>query len=313
MRKPSHLNWAGQRVLALCDGMNEINRAAIVDESFDELCLFSGDWKDLSFLATVPQKISRLSVNASEHCDFDGITRLAGLRYLRLGDGIAPIAPKQVIDFSRLVNLEACALGWNKHYSKNLFDCPRLESLTIWKFDESSLGAIARATQLRTLDISTSPLVNLDGIERLTRLEHLTLDSLRKLDNLAPIDQVTTLTSLSIGKCPALADLSGIFSLPGLKKIGLNRKAALDDLQFLTLFPKLQEFVFDCPIIDQDFAPVYGLQQLRSGRLLSLRGFTATDQELADLARRAGSALTVEILGRGRKEQTILFKGATQS
>jgi hypothetical protein len=310
MRKPSHLNWAGRRVLALCDGMNEINRAAIADESFDELCLFSGDWEDLSFLATVPDKISRLSVNGCERCDLDGIMRLTGLRYLRLDDGVDPISPKQVIDFSALVNLEECTIGWHRRYSKNLFDCPRLASLTIWKFDESSLGTIARAKRLRSLDISTTPLTNLDGIAHLTRLEHLTLDSLRKLGDLAPIDKVTTLTSISIGKCPALADLSGIFSLQGLKKIGLNRKASLDDLRVLSFFPALEEFVFDCQIIDQDFAPVFGLRQLRSGTLIALRDVTASEQELADLGRQAGSALTVEILGRGRKEQTILFKAA---
>jgi Leucine-rich repeat (LRR) protein len=163
---------------------------------------------------------------------------------------------------------------------------------------------------LRSLDISTTPLTNLDGIAHLTRLAHLTLDSLRKLGDLAPIEKATSLTSISIGKCPALTDLSGIFSLPGLKKVGLNRKAPLDDLRFLSFFPALEEFVFDCQIVDQDFAPVYGLRQLRSGTLIALRDVTASEQELADLGRRAGSALTVEILGRGRKEQTILFKAA---
>jgi hypothetical protein len=100
MRKASHLHCAGRRVLALCDGMNAMNRAAIVDESFDELCLFSGDWKDLSFLATVPEEMSRLSVNGSQFCDFDSIMGLSGLRYLRLGDGIDALAPNQVIVFS---------------------------------------------------------------------------------------------------------------------------------------------------------------------------------------------------------------------
>jgi hypothetical protein len=138
-------------------------------------------------------------------------------------------------------------IGWNKQYSKNLFDCPQLASLTIWKFDENSLATIARATQLRSLDISTGPLTGLGGLEHLTRLEHLALDKLRKLDDLAPIDKVAS-------------------------------------------------------------PPVYGLKQLRAGTLIALRDVTASEQELTDLARQAGSALTVEILGRGRKEQTILFK-----
>lgn len=305
LRKPSFLNWAGQRVLAIYDGMNDINKYAIMNESYDELCLFGGDWDDLSFFSTVADKVRRLNVTTAGRCDIGKIASLTGLQYLRLNDAYEALAPRQAFDFSSLVQLEECYIGWKKTYSSNLFDCPKLTSLTIWKYDSQGLGDIARATQLRSLNISESAQLNLDGIQHLSSLKELRLGSLRKFEDLGPVESVASLTSIGIEKCPKLSDLSNIYHLKGLQSFSLNSKIPLNDLEFLSNLPALRVFNLNCQLVKQDFTPLFKLSNLRSSRFIALRDFTATDEELEGLARLAGRTLKVEILGRGRKEQTV--------
>lgn len=307
MRKPSFLNWAGQRVLAIYDGMNDVNKSAIANETYDELCLFAGDWEDLSHFSTVADKVRRLTVTARGRVDIGAIVHLTGLRYLRLNEGYEAVAPKLVFDFSSLIHLEECYIGWQKNYSTNLFDCPKLASLTIWQYHSQGLGDIARAAGLRSLDISDSPLVNLAGIEQLSHLEALRLGPLRKFEDLSGVENVASLTSIAIQKCPKLSDLSSIYRAKGLQRFTLNSKFPVADLEFFSCLPNLREFIFDCQVVKQDFTPLFKLRKLRLGRFLSLRDFTATDDELGDLARQAGRTMTLEVLGRGRKEQTVTF------
>jgi hypothetical protein len=305
MKKPEFTTWAGQRVMSISEGMHAMNRAAILTATYDELHLSRGNWADLSFLATIGDKVQRLSIVAGETCDVGTIAAMSQLRYLRLDEGRKPAGQKDITDFSALRNLEECYIGWKKTYSPNLFDCPRLRLLSIWNYDNDSLGDIARATQLRSLDISASPLTKLDGIEHLSSLEHLRLGPLRKLESLSPIERVTSLTSLSIGQCPQLANIANIHELKGLEHLGLTTAHPLQDLEFLTAFPVLREFVFDCQIINVDFAPVFRLKRLATGRFITLRDYSGTDQELANLAREAGRTVNVEVLGKGRKAPTV--------
>ena len=85
----------------------------------------------------------------------------------------------------------------------------------------------------------------------------------------------------------------------------MTSKLALEDLAFLSGFPDLREFIFDCQVVEQDFTPLYNLRNLRLGRFISLREFHSTDDDLGELARQAGRSMTLEVLGRGRKEQTV--------
>jgi hypothetical protein len=84
MRKPHYLNWNGVQVLALYDGMHSMNEAAIQTMEYDEVCLFAGDFPDLSIFASVAGKIQRLSVSTGVcEIDFDSLKYLRELRYLR--------------------------------------------------------------------------------------------------------------------------------------------------------------------------------------------------------------------------------------
>jgi hypothetical protein len=246
-------------------------------------------------------------VTTAGRCDIGNIASLTELRYLRLNDAYEALAPRQAFDFSSFAQLEECYIGWKKTYSANLFDCPKLAALTIWKYDSQGLGDIARATRLQSLDISESPLVNLEGIGHLSSLKELRLGSLRKLEDLGPVESVISLTAIGIEKCSKLSDLSNIDHLKGLQSFYLNSKIPLDDLEFLSNFPALREFNLNCQLVKQDFTPLFKLSNLRSSRFIALRDFTATDEELDGLARLAGRTLKVEILGRGRKEQTVTF------
>jgi hypothetical protein len=137
----------------------------------------------LVVFSAVADKVRRLSVTARGRCDVGAIASLTNLRYLRLNEGHEAVAPKLVFDFSSLVHLEECFISWQKNYAANLFDCPKLASLTIWKYGPA-LGDIVRGTGLRSLHFSESALVDLAGIEHLSKLETLRLGNLRKFEDL---------------------------------------------------------------------------------------------------------------------------------
>jgi hypothetical protein len=307
MRKPSHLEWNGKTVLAVYDGMNDANRAAIASEHYDQLHLFYGDWEDLSCFDEVAGKINRLSVSNYGKCDLAGLQKLKNLTYLRL-DNIGPALPKQTLDFSAFTALEECEVSWRKEYSLNLFDCPELRKLTIWKYPAKKLEELGRASQLKELDLSQSPVVDLSGLDALLSLKKLSLDALRNLQDISALERLPSLRSLSIAKCPSLEDLSIVTALDRLERFFYTGKKPLDDLDFMSALPQLQEFIFNCEVIRQDFRPVFGLRHLQSGRFIALRNFIASDEELHALASQHGRLLQLEVLGQGRKEQTVSFE-----
>lgn len=306
MRKPGHLLWGGNEVLVIEDGINDINTRAILDEEYDELALGRGDWEDLAFLATVAHKVTRLSVLAYK-CDLDSISHLKYLRYLRLDDAVKPIFKARKFDFSFFCDLEEVRMMWQSFYSPNFLDLPKLRSLSIWKFPHATLEEIGRARNLRFLDLSQSPTASLAGLESLANLEELKLFSLAKLEDIEALRGNASIKSLSIQKCPKIADLSSISAMRGLECFYLTSKNALPDLGLVAPLAHLRELIFTCEIVVQDFKPLFALKDLRLARFIALQNFTATDDELLEMARQAGRTLKIEVSGRGREEQTVTF------
>jgi hypothetical protein len=308
MRKPHYLNWDGRQVLALYDGMHEANVAAIQAMAFDELCLFAGDFPDLSIFASSAARIKRLSVSTAVcEMDFDSLKYLKELKYLRLSDAIKPSAKGQKIDFSALPALEECAFSWKEYFAPSLLACPNLRSLGLWGCPARDLQLLSTAPQLTTLYLCQGSLVDLRGIEHLQALQKLDLANLRNLGDISALCDLKSLRILNISKCAKTEDLSPIHSLSGLEALYLAGKYTFENLEFLRSFPALEEFIFEVQLKKHDFSPIFDLPSLRLGRFISLRDFNAASGELLELALKAGKELKLELLG-GGKIRTVTFE-----
>lgn len=308
MRKPHYLNWDGVQVLALYDGMHETSVAAIQAMEFDELCLFAGDFPDLSFFAETACKIKRLSVSSAVGVmDFDGLKFLKDLNYLRLSDAIKPAVKGDVIDFSALPKLESCSFSWKDHFAPSLLECPNLRSLGLWSCPAKDLQLLSKATQITSLFLAQGSLQDLRGIEHLQSLQTLDLVMLRNLKDISALRELKALRHLKISKCSKIEDMSPIDSLTALEELYVAGKHTFDDLEFLRNFPALQEFIFEIQLKSHDFLPLFDLPALRLGRFISLRDFAATPEGLLESARAKGRELKLDLLG-GGKIKTVTFE-----
>jgi hypothetical protein len=294
-------------VLAIYDGMCGMNIEAIRTMDFDWLCLFAGDWPDLSAFEGLSDRIEKLSINSAGICDFDNISALKELRYLRIGDGLEPAKKGQKIDFKAFLKLEQCQLSWKKYFTPALLDCPKLRSLTLWHCPAKDLELLSSATQLTTLDLIQGSLVDLRGIEHMQSLRNLTLANLRNLSDLTAISELHGLRHLCISACSKVEELTAIYPLYRLEVLHVDGKFVFEDLEFLRHFPALKELIFECQLKKHDFAPLFELPALRLGRFISLRDFVAKPEELQELARIKRRELNLELFG-GGKIKTATFE-----
>lgn len=312
MRKPHYLNWDGVQVLALYDGMHEMNQAAVQMMEFDEVCLFAGDFPDLSIFAGTADKIKRLSVSSSVcEMDFDSLKYLRELKYLRLSDAIKPAAKGRKIDFSALPKLEVCSLSWKDYFTPSLLACPNLHTLGLWGCPAKDLQLLSGAPQLATLSLCQGSLADLRGIEHLQALRKLDLALLRNLSDITALRELKGLRELTISKCPKVEDLSPIHALSGLQELAIAGKHTFEDLEFLRNFPALKEFIFEIQLNNHDFSPIFDLSALRLGRFITLRDFVATAEQQQELARTKGRALKLELIGDGKIKTATFVLDAT--
>ncbi len=301
-RKPQFFDWGGKKVLAIYDGMSETNERAIVDESYDTLCLFYGDWTDLSYLAQVADKVRALDVKCAGLCDLEGLYGLSKLEYLRL-EHVQPLAPRLGFDFSRFPALKSAYVEWRPAYS-GLFSSRGLEQLTMWGYPCKDLAPFADAVLLRSLCLIGGALENVAGVAQLTRLENLELSRLRKLHDIDALSG-TWLKSLHVDLCPALTNLAPALSLAFLDTLAYNGKIALPSLKLLMGLPKLREAIFNCAVGDQDFGSLFTLKHLALIRFIELADFQMTEVRLHELAKASDRKVKVELLGAGRKKPTV--------
>jgi len=114
-------------------------------------------------------------------------------------------------------------------------------------------------------------LESLDGIDRLTGTEKLTLEWATRVERLDPLFRMKGLSSLSVFDFPKLRDLSGIEALANLTELHLsgNRGSLSPPLRLASIKPvarlaNLRSFsLVNARLEDDDITPLAELQELR--------------------------------------------------
>ena len=151
MRKPHYLNWDGVQVLALYDGMREMNEAAIQTMEFDEVCLFAGDFPDLSIFASTADRIKRLSVsNAVCEMDFDSLKYLKELKYLRLSEACSKRPEDRFLRLPEIGGVLVLMEGLFHAFVAGMPEPAHAGAVGLWGCPAKDLQLLSTATQFTT-------------------------------------------------------------------------------------------------------------------------------------------------------------------
>lgn len=274
-----------------------------------DIRLQSGDFTSLSSLAAIRKQIRALHLIGAGSYDVNGIPLLDKLEYLTLETAAKLLPSGQLLDFSKFPNLRECHVYWREEYSPNLFQCEKLRDLRLFSYDRSSFTDLGRAKHLVSLSISQSKIESLNGVKSMKNLERLDLGSLPRLTDIDEIRSLPRLKFLRLQNVGGLAleALLPIFDAVSVEEFMLGKTHDLPNLLPFEKLKSLKTFVTPCQVLDQDFSILFRLKKLKQARFLGLKNFTASDEELQDIAKRFGRKLSLEIIGRGRKEQTVIF------
>ena len=167
-----------------------------------------------------------------------------------------------IIDFSRIRGLESLSLEVNRG-THNFHTIDTLKSLDIGSYSSSSgdISNLFCSNRLDTLSIIGSNVYSLEGIQRSSHLQYLTLIRNRNLCDINALKMVKdSLKTLCIHYSPKIKDYSVIGELDQLEKLEIRGIKSISSLNFIKTMRSLKSLVFDTIIEDGDLSPCFNLQ-----------------------------------------------------
>lgn len=214
------------------------------------------DCPSLQYLKVCP------SINSPDSFDFSPLYERE-IKFLhcinRYGDKMNKIGK---IDFSRIHGLESLSIEVNRGTS-NFNAIDSLKSLDVGSYNSSSgdISNLFCSNQLDTLSIIGSTIYSLEGIEKSSNLQYLTLIRNRNLYDIKALKRVkNSLKTLCIHYCPKIKDYSVIGELDHLEKLELRGIKSISSLSFINRMRSLKTLVFDADVQDGDLTPCLNLQ-----------------------------------------------------
>jgi Leucine-rich repeat (LRR) protein len=189
-------------------------------------------------------EVEDLIILASDLSDISALSTQKGLKALRIES--AERLQGHLVDFSNFPKLEKFRGYWSRQL-KNLFDCRSLKELTLWKYKpkENDLSELAGLSNLGSLEIFQSSIVDATGLEQLKKLRSLALAYNSKLTSFSKTtDGEYNLEELKIEACPKL-DIQTLPVMPYLKIFEFLNNGKIETLEpALNKMKSLEEISF---------------------------------------------------------------------
>ncbi len=235
---------------------------------------------NVDFLRNYPF-IEFITIQYYGNIDLSGIHHLEQLKQLVLN---IIANDNQPIDFTCFPYLEDCRFSWRPK-AKSLFECNSLKFLRINKFKKEDLVDLRKLSNLSCLQITSSPIKSLKGIERLN-LKALGLYYLTKLESLAHIEGlVSTLKELDIQACKRINSIREVVSLENLEKLGVNNCGEIDSIKPISNLKRLNRFEFweSTNILDGNMTPCLGLKEIA---FKNREHYTHTNEDIYEIIKK---------------------------
>lgn len=207
----------------------------------------------IDFLRECPS-IESLSLEGPNVKNVSGLYHLKGLKFLSIND----TAPSLAIDFSQLTGLEEI-YGTLPPKAAAIGSLSNLKKIQIWSYKPKGkdLKEFTELKALEDLELISSNITSLEGIQGLKKLIRLGLFRMRNLADISAIQQLSgNLKDLDIESAKKIADFSLIGKVRSLEDLALNNCGTIPSIRFITQLPLLKGVRFwDSTVEDGDVSP----------------------------------------------------------
>ena len=187
--------------IRICGVLGEENLNSIAD--FKEIEKLASYLKTLQFDCVVNNKI----------LNFESVYTLNKIENILINT-----KQKFLIDVAMFKNLKH--LG--AEYWKGLINIDKIEtieSMVIRKYPKENINELLKLKKLKILHIYSSKIKSLEGIEKISNLEEITLAYNRNLENIDDIKKLKLLKKLCIDKCNNIKEYEFIHKLENMKNV----------------------------------------------------------------------------------------------
>ena len=184
----------------------------------------------------------------AENLDLSSIRSFTGLKYLGLPD-----IKNTVLDLSIFQNLKMLAFTQSKKI-QGFEACTKLESLSITNLKSVDLTGLQEMPFLKELNLFSSAVESLEGIQKYSNLEKLEIFAAKKLKSIGAISALSSsLVELKITKTVGIQDIQVIGELHRIKNLVLAESGEIQSLSFMNTLNNIEMVSFwGTTILDGD-------------------------------------------------------------
>lgn len=230
--------------------------------------------ESLNFLRLCPG-IEKIYI-AGDNYELDVLNYLKRLSYLSTTSDV------NNVDFANFRSLTECCISWSKKV-QNLDQCVELTHIKIYKYNLSGdLKMLPVFKKLRTLELVSSPINSLEGIEKYTLLENFGGYHLSRLISIAAIATLTELDTVILENCKKIEGFDALAANRKLTKIILTNCGKIPSIKFIKELETLSFFTFmGSDVLDGDMRPCIGLKYFAFN---NRRHYSHTESEIRALS-----------------------------
>ncbi|MCL4677477.1 MAG: hypothetical protein KJ017_02665 [Alphaproteobacteria bacterium] len=227
--------------------------------------------KNYSFLSKL-NSIEELDIISSEAEGLVHIEKMNNLISLSISTNT-----QDIIDFSKLLNLQNCYIAWWKG-AESILDCTWLRKVYLDERKIVDFSKLGRFSKLESLVLANTRIESIEFLNELNDLKELELYNCRKLLNFKPIQHCKNLKKLSIEGCSNLSNLEFIRELTSLEILNISDNSVLESLAPLKKLENLRAFSFagNTKIKDGDLGVLDNLPKLSMLMFQPHRHYTHT-------------------------------------
>jgi hypothetical protein len=209
---------------------------------------------DLSFLDEIPF-IEGIYLLA-ENLDISNINNLKKLRVLRLNNS------KEEIDLKNFPELEVLSYS-GKNKIKGISHCKNLFWLWVEGYKKEDLTEFKDLVELKYLNLSFSSIKNIHGIENMSKLKYLHLDTMRCLESLRGLSEnLNKLEVLDIYNAKKLSNYEDVSILKSLRQLELGKTGETYSISFIKNLPNLKRVGIGFKVLDGDMSYLKGIESV---------------------------------------------------